>query len=82
MVYVDDGCYKYRGMKMCHMIADTLEELHSMAIDLGLKIEWFQDKKIKHYDICLAKKKQALTKGAIQITKKELVKKGLLLENN
>lgn len=29
MVYVDDPIYPFGNMKMCHMMADTLDELHS-----------------------------------------------------
>ena len=31
IVYVDNPIWPYRGMLMCHMIADTPEELHAMA---------------------------------------------------
>lgn len=30
-VYVDDMAAKYRGMKMCHMIADSSEALLASA---------------------------------------------------
>lgn len=38
MVYVDDYNYPYRGMKMCHMIADSDDELEGMAIHLSLRM--------------------------------------------
>jgi len=33
----------FRNKPSCHMYADTLEELHKMAIAIGLKRAWFQD---------------------------------------
>jgi len=64
-VYVDDYFTPYRGMKMCHMTADTLEELHAMAAKLGLS-KWFQAKSsTPHYDLCAAKRREAIKLGAI-----------------
>ena len=43
MVYVDTLKTQYGRMKMSHMLADTVDELHAMADRIGLKREWFQD---------------------------------------
>ena len=43
MVYVDDYNAPYGRMTMCHMMADTLEELHAMADKIGIARKWFQD---------------------------------------
>lgn len=59
---------------MSHMIADTEEELHQMAEQIGLKPEWFQNKGVPHYDICQAKKKQAIQQGAIEVDRRRLVR--------
>lgn len=76
MVYIDSANIPYRGMKMCHMIADTLEELHLMADRIGVSRRHFQDKtKYPHYDICLTKKQQALKLGAIEVSSRELILK-------
>lgn len=72
-VYVDNGKIAYRGMKMCHMLADELDELHAMADRLGLKRSWFQNHKTPHYDICQAKRALALSYGAISISRREAV---------
>jgi hypothetical protein len=58
------------------MIADTLEELHSMAEAIGMKLEWFQEKgKVPHYDVCKMRKQDALTKGAVLLERKAFVEK-------
>lgn len=43
-VYVDDSRNQFRHMRMCHMTADNLSELHAMAYVIGLKRKWFQAK--------------------------------------
>lgn len=72
-VYVDSARLPYRGMLMCHMTADTLDELHEMAKALGLKRAWFQDKSIPHYDIYQTKRAKAVKLGAIEETSRESV---------
>lgn len=68
-VYVDDMNAPYRGMLMCHLIADTTEELLEMADTIKVRRKWIQDAgtKYEHFDICLAKKQKALRAGAIEI---------------
>jgi hypothetical protein len=36
MVYIDDYNAKYRGMIMCHMIADSTSELLEMVEKIGV----------------------------------------------
>lgn len=74
MIYVDDMKAHFRGMVMCHMAADTLEELHAMADAIGVARRWFQDKpRFPHYDICLSKRALAVKNGAIEVTTRQLV---------
>lgn len=81
-VYVDDMNAPFRAvpfgrtMKMCHMIADTPEELREMARKIGVQQKWIQypGTPREHFDICLAKKKLAIQFGAKEITAKELAK--------
>lgn len=75
-VYVDNFNAKYRGMIMCHMIADTTEELLAIVDAIGVNRKWIQDagNSFEHFDICLDKKQKAIALGAIEITPKELVK--------
>jgi len=72
-VYVDDAYIPFGRMKMCHMIADTEEELHEMAARIGLKREWFQDTSRPHYDVSKSRRKLATENGAVEITTEELV---------
>lgn len=75
-VYVDTMKAPYRGMIMCHMAADTTEELILMANSIGVAERWIQRKgtRYEHFDISLGKKRLALLMGAKEITRKEMVK--------
>lgn len=68
-VYIDDYNAPYRSMIMCHMVADTTEELLDMCTKIGVAHKWIQYKGTynEHFDICLTKKKKALQQGAIEI---------------
>ncbi len=81
-VYVDDMYAPYFNMKMCHMTADTLEELHAMAFKIGVRRKWFQDHDTPHYDICMAKRKMAVYHGAIQETVREGIKRRKTVGHN
>lgn len=74
MVYVDDMRAPFRNMIMCHLIADTDEELHTMADKLGLARKWHQKPGThhSHYDISLGFRARAIALGAIQINRTEL----------
>lgn len=75
MVYVGTRIYKYGRMKMSHMAADTIEELHKMALMINIAKRHFQNKPGKpHYDICQQKKQQAIQLGAIEVCDKEIIK--------
>lgn len=59
---------------MCHLLADSDEELHKMASRIGVARRWWQSPENhsgSHYDICLSKKKLALLFGAVPITFKQ-----------
>lgn len=69
-VYVDDMRAAYGRMVMCHMIADTDEELHAMADAIGVARRWHQKPGTarSHYDIALSKRALAIALGAVEIT--------------
>jgi hypothetical protein len=71
-VYVDKQRNRFRGMIMCHMLADTEAELHDMADRLGSRREWYQKgASTPHYDIPLQRRGMALALGAIEIDRRE-----------
>jgi len=72
-VYVDTMQAHYRGMIMCHMLADSLEELHAMADKIGVARKWFQPGSTPHYDICRTKIALAIIHGAIVADRKKVV---------
>lgn len=73
MVYVDEPVWPYGRMMMCHMMADSLEELHEMAEKLGVR-KWFQNKSAApHYDICKSKRARAIELGAVEVNRKKTV---------
>lgn len=71
MVYIDNFFAQYGRMKMCHMIADSEEELHQFAAKIGLKHEWFQNTNNPHYDVSISYRKKAINCGAAEITVKQ-----------
>jgi len=73
-VYVDKPIHPYRRMIMCHMLADTTEELHEMADAIGVARRWYQNKTSSpHYDICKTKRAMAVKLGAVEVNRRELV---------
>lgn len=74
MVYVDDMKAKYGRMIMCHMIADSKEELLEMADKIGVARKWIQKEgtPLEHFDICLSKRTLAIEHGALAITWRQL----------
>lgn len=68
-VYVDDMRARLGRMIMCHMVADTEEELHKMADQIGVQRKWYQG---DHYDISLGRKLSAIEAGAKVITRRQL----------
>jgi Protein of unknown function (DUF4031) len=64
-VYVDDEQIPWRGKLWCHLVADTLCELHAFAHRLGLQEAWFQSKSVyPHYDVTVNVRDRALAIGA------------------
>jgi hypothetical protein len=79
-VYVDNYRAGFRGMVMCHMIADTTEELRAMADKIGVQQKWIQKVGTysEHFDICLSKRKKAIAAGAVELPAKDLVRRMLM----
>lgn len=77
-VYVDSAFHPYGRMIMCHMFADSREELLAMAEQIGVASKWIQKRGTvyEHFDISKGRREKALARGAVAITRKEV---GLLL---
>lgn len=73
-VYVDNMRAPYRGMLMCHMLADTDEELHAMADVIGVARRWHQKPGTahSHYDICLTMRALAIKAGAVEADRRQI----------
>jgi hypothetical protein len=69
-VYVDSMEAPFGRLIMCHMIADTPEELMAMARQIGVNPKWIQYPGTykEHFDICKSKRTAAVAAGAIEIT--------------
>lgn len=57
----------------CHLVADTLDELHAFAAKLGLKRAWFQPARYPHYDLNAGRREKAVKLGAVEVTSRELL---------
>lgn len=67
-VYVDDVRHRYGQMIMCHMWADSLDELLQMADRIGMNWRWLQQPPKAswvHFDVSLALKAKAIAEGAV-----------------
>lgn len=78
MVYVDEMavCPRSRNWpydQACHMVADSVEELHAFAGRLGLMRSWFQSGSLPHYDLTIGRRVKAIRLGAIEINRKKIV---------
>lgn len=74
-VYVDDMRASFGRMVMCHMLADTTEELLAMADRIGVQRKWLQCQGTpkEHFDIALSKRALAVKAGAVEIGRARVV---------
>lgn len=76
-VYVDDMHKTPMGnfgrMKMCHMVADSTDELLAMADTIGVQRKWIQHAGTsrEHFDIAISKRSMAVSAGAVEITMRQ-----------
>jgi hypothetical protein len=57
-----------RHTRFCHLLADTREELHAMADELGVPRRYFQDHPWRwHHDLPAHLRTEAVTLGAREI---------------
>lgn len=58
-----------------HMVADSIDNLHSFASKIGINKCWYQNKRGKkqpHYDVRENRVQEAISNGAKLVTRKEL----------
>lgn len=80
-VYVDNVRIAWRGRQWCHLVADSLHELHWFAKSLGLKRAWFQaHASLPHYDVTVEVRVVALSRGAVEADRRTLVSRGRQLK--
>ena len=73
-VYVDNERIAWKGREWCHLVADTLYELHEFAAQLGLRRAWFQElASYPHYDVTYAVRARALGMGARRADRVQLM---------
>jgi hypothetical protein len=78
-IYVDPLMghgWKLHGhtVESCHLFTDAdVEELHTFAERIGMRREWFQDKRIPHYDLAPAGRRLAVACGAIEVDLRQAV---------
>lgn len=54
----------------CHLMADTLDELHAFAAAIGMRRAWFQGPpkhRFPHYDLTAKRRLVAVAAGAIDM---------------
>lgn len=73
-VYVDDMRAPFGRMKMCHMIADSTDELLAMANHIGVQRKWLQKagRHDEHFDIAMSKRTLAVKAGAVEVSRMEI----------
>ena len=78
-VYIDNYGAPFGRMIMCHMMADTTEELLDMVDKIGVRRKWIQKAGTywEHFDVCLSKRDLAIQHGAIELSPKDLVRRML-----
>lgn len=84
-VYVDEAVWEWKGKKWCHLLADSLEELHEFAQKIGLQKSWFQQPpkvRYPHYDITESRRMVAIKKGAIEVNRRDTIVKAKLLKDD
>lgn len=72
-VYVDQARNPFRGMLMCHMVADTMDELHAMAAAIGMPRRAYQPRSFPHYDVPLDRRAYAVALGAVEVDRRGIV---------
>lgn len=79
----DEAPRCFRNVESCHMYADTLDELHTMAIRIGMRKSWFQNHQmLPHYDLVKSRRKLAVNAGVVEHSFREMVEFSRKIRND
>lgn len=74
MVYVDDSEVPKHGYAWFHLVADSIQELHEFAVNIGLPARSFhRGARHPHYDVTAGQRRRALQHGAVAISARDAV---------
>lgn len=74
-IYVDNVRVPHMGKLWCHLVADTLDELHHFAKRLEVPRRGFHyDASYPHYDITIELREMALQLGAIAGNRRDIIR--------
>ena len=80
-VYVDRAKVPFKGQEWCHLMADTLEELHAFAQQMNIDARLFHhDASYPHYDITLEMRSMVIAHGAIDADRQTIIAVGKSLK--
>ena len=75
-LYVDDAIWRWQGLQWAHLLADSIDELHRFAADLGINRLSYQGPprtSVPHYDLTAYERRRAIARGAIACSRHEIV---------
>jgi Protein of unknown function (DUF4031) len=75
-VYVDEAIWHWQGRRWCHLVADTQDELHRFAAQLGIHRSSYQGPprtSNPHYDLTAYERRVAIARGAIASNRHEII---------
>src|SRR4029079_15304615 len=75
-LYVDDAIWRWQGLQWAHLLADSVDELHRFAADLGITRLSYQGPprtSVPHYDLTAYERRRAIARGAIACSRHEIV---------
>lgn len=68
---------RFPWRESCHLFADSPDELHVFAAEIGMRREWFQigNKGVPHYDLNAERRELAVRLGAVELSRRDSVAK-------
>lgn len=75
-VYVDDAIWDWHGRKWCHLLADSEDELHCFAREVGVHRTSYQGPpktSAPHYDLTSYERNVAIRRGAVACDRAAIV---------